>query len=122
MKPSDHNEVPIDLISRYLSGEASPDEIIDFEKWRSHSPQNQKIFTQYQNLWERTGQLSLFADIDIENEWKVFLTHIEETKKPRVISLKTALIRTAAALVIGLVLGFSGYYLYNALSFTTVVA
>lgn len=122
MKPSEHNDVPFDLISRYLSGEASPDEIIDFEKWRSYSTQNQKIFTQYQNLWERTGQLSLFADIDIENEWEVFLTHIEEEQKPRIISLRTAFIRTAAAILIGLVLSFSAYYLYNALAFTTVVA
>ncbi len=122
MKPSDHNEVPIDLISRYLTGEASPDEIIDFEKWRSYSAQNQKIFTQYQNLWERTGQLSLFADIDIENEWEVFLTHVDEKPAPRTLSLRTAFIRTAAALVIGLVLSFSVYYLYNALAFTTIVA
>lgn len=73
MEIPEKNKVPIDLIARFLNGEADTDDIIDLEQWKAASGENARTFEEYRRIWEKTGQLSLFADIDIEEEWNIFL-------------------------------------------------
>ena len=126
MEFSDKNNVPVDLIARFLNGEADTNDIIDLETWKASSGENQKVFEEYSRIWERTGQLSLFADIDIENEWNVFLESVgqgeEMASKQKKVFTQTILFRVAAALVAGVIVGYSGWFAYRGLKFERVVA
>lgn len=73
MKEPENSKVPIEIIARFLSGRADTNDLIDLEQWKSASGDNEKLFEEYRVIWEKTGQLSLFTDIDIENEWNVYL-------------------------------------------------
>ncbi len=120
------NKVPVDLIAKYLNGEANTDDIIDLEKWKSQSGDNRKVFDEYRTIWEKTGQISLFADIDIENEWNVFLENIDHEnesyrKKHRVATWKP-LVRIAAIIIAGLILSISGYFVYQGLKYEKLYA
>ncbi len=126
MEIPERNKVPVDLIAKYLNGEANTDDIIDLENWKSKSGDNKKVFDEYRTIWERTGQLSLFADIDIENEWNVFLENTAQEKEyhhPRQ-SFFTAhpLMRLAAIIIFGLILSISGYLLYQRLKYEKLYA
>lgn len=45
--------VPIYLITRYLSLEATEEEKQELERWKNQSPSHQKIFDEHKTLWER---------------------------------------------------------------------
>jgi transmembrane sensor len=120
------NKVPVNLIAKYLNGEANTDDIIDLEKWKSQSGDNRKVFDEYRTIWEKTGQLSLFADIDIENEWNVFLENIdlekEKIKKEQRSTAWKPLIRIAAIIVAGIILSVTGLFVYQGLRYEKLYA
>ncbi len=126
MNIPEKNRVPVDLIARYLNGDADTDDIIDLEKWKSQSGDNRKVFDEYRTIWEKTGQLSLFTDIDIENEWNVFLENVHfeevETKSRQFPDISKPHIRIAAAIIAGIILSISGYFSYHALKFEKLIA
>lgn len=126
MNIPEKNKVPVDLIAKYLNGEANTDDIIDLENWKAKSGDNKKVFDEYRTIWEKTGQLSLFADIDIENEWNVFLENVDVNEKgykhKRTDGNWKPLLRIAAAIVAGLILGVSGYFSYRALKYERLIA
>lgn len=126
MNIPEENKVPVDLIAKYLNGEANTDDIIDLEKWKSQSGDNRKVFDEYRTIWEKTGQLSLFADIDIENEWNVFLENVDPEKENYRSKQKSdtwkPLMRIAAIIIAGLVLSISGYFIYRGLKYEKLYA
>ncbi len=128
MKIPEKNKVPVDLIAKYLNGEADTNDIIDLEQWKSASGENKKVFEEYRRIWEKTGQISMFADIDIENEWNIFLDSVENAPEEKVKPGKkrsfvsNAFIRVAAAILIGLIFGYAGWYGLRTLRFEKVVA
>jgi transmembrane sensor len=125
MDVPEKNKVPVDLIAKFLNGDADTNDIIDLEQWKNASGENKKVFEEYRRIWEKTGQISIFADIDIESEWNIFLENLEEKydskREPRKISLAPFL-KIAAALLIGLILGYAGWFSYRALRFEYVTA
>jgi len=128
MEIPEKNKVPIDLIAKFLNGEADTNDIIDLEQWKAASGDNIKVFEEYKTIWEKTGQLSPFADIDIENEWNVFLESVEifeeeiKTKRKSFTLFGNPVFRVAAALLAGLVLSYSSWFIYQSLKFEKVIA
>ena len=126
MNIPEKNKVPVDLIAKYLNGEANTDDIIDLENWKAKSGDNKKVFDEYRTIWEKTGQLSLFADIDIENEWNVFLENVDineqEYKSRQGDVAWKPLLRIAAVIVAGLILSVSGYFTYRSVMYEKLVA
>ncbi len=119
MKTPQNDNVPYDLISRYFSGEASVDEIIDVERWKAVSPENANVIEQCRKVWEKTGQSNLFADINLDDEWNSFQKAINhpshEAEKNIYRQVLIPIYRIAAVIVLGLLLGFSAIYIYNSM-------
>jgi transmembrane sensor len=83
----------IDLITRYLSGEATPDEMITLSGWLKEKPENQKIFEEYQKTFDAVEETKINSTVDVNDEWKKFSSKIHssgETKKEaEIIPLET---------------------------------
>lgn len=50
------------LITIYLGGNASEDEILKLESWVRESDENQKYFRQFKNIWEASVELPVSTD------------------------------------------------------------
>jgi|GEM_PF-198597 len=65
-----HDTYYPDLITRYLSAEASPEEIAELSAWIQSGPENSALFNEFRKTW-----LDMMADqveqqVDPEVEWK----------------------------------------------------
>jgi ferric-dicitrate binding protein FerR (iron transport regulator) len=115
MKESEKYNVPIDLISRVLSGEADSSDLANLENWKNESEDNKKILEQYRTLWEKTGDIKAVDEINIEEEWARF----KISRKTRSLSPLT---RIAAAAAVLIILAISSLLTYNSLSFEKIKA
>lgn len=115
MKESEKNKVPIDLISRVLSGEADSSDLAGLESWVKKSGENRKVLEQYRTLWEKTGDVKAVDEINIEEEW----AHFKVSRKSRSLSPFT---RVAAAAAVLIILAVSSLLTYNSLHFEKVKA
>jgi ferric-dicitrate binding protein FerR (iron transport regulator) len=59
----------INLITRYLAGEATPDEILTLSDWLKSDSGNRKIFEEYQKTWLVVEKVKINNNIDIDEEW-----------------------------------------------------
>lgn len=118
-----NSTTPVDLITLYLSGEAGREEINSLNEWKALSDANRTLFNRYKILWGKTGTVLPMDEIDIEDEWKKFKTKptffTTERNKPRIITIYT---RIAAAIIAGIILGYSSLLLYNNIKFEKVTA
>ena len=60
----------IDLITRYLAGEAGGDDRHFLEEWLKASPENRKIFHQYREAWDEVERSKIGSQTDLDAEWK----------------------------------------------------
>ena len=94
--------VPIELITRVLSGEAAADEKHQLEIWRTKTAENEKEYQAIAKLWNITESASGKADINLDKEWQVQNQKISGNKG-RMISLNRVLqIAAAVVMVFGL--------------------
>lgn len=84
------------LIARYLGGNATKDEILQLESWISESPENQKYFSQYRNIWEASVQLPVSTEKALAKVLK------QINRKPQSLSFWQLFQRVAAILFIPL--------------------
>ncbi len=128
MNEKENNSIPFDLITRFFSGEASTDDIIDLEQWKAASEENRKTFEQYRHMWEKTGNVRIFTgiDIDIDQEWDTLLNTtsdipgVEDTITR--VKLMPLLLQIAAVVLIGLLLGYSSIFVYHSLSYQKITS
>ena len=66
------NTYPINLITTYLAGEASSDDLIFLESWLNADPANREIFREYHRVWLEMEQSKLANTLDIDAEWNDF--------------------------------------------------
>jgi len=59
----------LELIARYFAGEATSSEILDLSRWINASVENQKIFEEYQNIWDKVEEDKINSSINIDDEW-----------------------------------------------------
>lgn len=123
MNDSRENRIPIDLIAKVLSGEADKPEEARLKHWESLSPENSTILSQYNKLWERSGDISPTDSVDINNEWEKFVSSRSSRKDTfkGIRSLKPVL-KLAAAILAGVILSLSGLLTYNSIRFENVKA
>lgn len=126
MKNTNQQNIPLDLISRFLSGEASEKETDALNSWISESPANKKVFDEYRQVWEKTGILEGKPEFDLNDEWEYFQSHIKPPVKENEFwnflagpKFFGSFYRMAAVIAIGLILGYSIYYLSSNSSTTT---
>jgi transmembrane sensor len=59
----------IDLITRYLAGEASGDDLVFLEAWLKADPGHRQIFDDYRRIWFGMEQARMDATVDPDKEW-----------------------------------------------------
>jgi ferric-dicitrate binding protein FerR (iron transport regulator) len=121
MSPKDKSIIPVDLISLFLSGEAKAKDLSALEEWKALSPDNLKIFNEYSSLWEKSRNIREIAEIDIEKELSLFHSRVSSTGTTKLRRI-SPLLRMAAAILSGLIIGYSIMATYQAVKFDKAVA
>jgi len=60
---------PINLITTYLAGEASADDIVFIEAWLKADPGNRKVFEDYRKVWLEMERVRLDVSLDLDSDW-----------------------------------------------------
>ncbi len=92
--------IDINLLTRYLAGESSPEENILVKKWLAASENNRKELEEFHKAWEAIDKTDLRQEINIDNEWKVHQEKISPVQRGGVSIFLRTFIRVAAALII----------------------
>lgn len=122
MKTSPGNKIPLELIARKLSGEATAEEEKILAEWIREDQSNKEIFDQYSRLWDRTGETEQMEQINIDEEWHKFSGAVGERRKTGRLRRMSFIARLAAAVFAGLIITFSGLLIYRTAAFTKVKA
>jgi len=88
---------PYDLIGKYLTGQASSEEISQLENWVKENPDHKKVFMEYKKLWILSGVGKADHSVDLETEWKKLESKLFESKnivKPLYIKSEERTLRT----------------------------
>ncbi|MDZ7738917.1 MAG: FecR domain-containing protein [Bacteroidales bacterium] len=107
-----HN-IPVDLIARRLSGEASVKDLQALDNWLTENKVNRKIFDQYATLWEKTGDIKEIETIDLDKEWEKFSRSTATSKPAGRITGMPFVIRLAAAVFAGAIIALSGLLIHQ---------
>lgn len=106
------------MLIRYLSGEASPEEVRQVKAWVEANEQTRALFEQYALLWQKSAGLKEATLFDAEKDWQEVKTQINAAKtkqpgdhRPVIRSLSHQFIKIAAMLVFTISLGWLAYSL-----------
>jgi len=129
MQNDNEHIIPLELISRFLAGDASQQDSEVLNSWISESPENARTFDEYRKVWEKTGILEGKPSFNIELEWEEFRSRIVPLKNDSPLNNFLAgpkffgsFYRMAAIIVLGLVFGYTIYYLNKQSSTQTFYA
>ena len=125
MEDKDKN-IDIELITRHLSGESSVSEEKELKRWLAEDPDHTKHLDQYRSIWEKLGRIESVAGIDLDAEWHVLESRMEESDK--VITLQPVRKRSASfyvgriavAAMLAVILTFTGIYTVNRFGYKTL--
>lgn len=100
-----------DLIGRVLSGEATADEVREFETWRKASAENEKYFADMQLIFVKASTNQVKIDFDTDAAW----LKVQSRLKRKVIPMKTNWqpLRIAAGIVFIITAGIFAFRLLN---------
>ena len=100
MEEEFENNIPFDLISKVIEGEASVEEIAQIDVWRKQSEENEKEF---QNLAQIMGEVpATVPEFDVNKAWNKVENKIEQEK---VSSAPKSWMKLAAVACVALVIG-----------------
>ena len=127
MEKKDKN-IDIELIIRHLSGESRTSDEKELRRWLTKDPENIKLLDQYRSVWEKLGRVESVAGIDLDAEWNVLESRMEESGK--VITLQPGrkrssgfyIGRIAIAAMLAVILTFSGVYVVNRYGYKTLAS
>jgi transmembrane sensor len=95
-----------DLISRYLYGEATPEEICELESWVKADPANREMFSGYLATWKTVENARLESSFDLDREWNVL--------KSKIVNRKSQIIYLALRIAaIFLLVAIPAFFLYR---------
>ena len=76
-----NNTYYIDLITRYLAGEAGNEEVILLNDWLKSDKNNQVVFDEYCKTWFSIEKQKLEIAVDVDKEWLSFKSRIKNTNE-----------------------------------------
>jgi len=111
----------IDLIPKYLAGEANQEEIRELFSWIALDATNKKQFEEFKKAWELSGTNfdEEVAAIDLDKEWSLFDKQISTQSDAKIIKMhqtekkKMSVFQIVAAIAAVLVVGFGLMFLFN---------
>jgi transmembrane sensor len=108
MKKFDH--IDINLLTRYFSGESTPEEKEIVVKWKEASTENNKHFLELEKVWLAMDQTSPEHNMDIDLEWNRHIRNYNPSiEKPLKISFINTALRIAASILVILALSYTGW-------------
>ena len=119
---SEDKHIDIDLLTRYLAGETSPEEKHRIEEWIALSEENRKELDDMRKIWDKVGSVPSEFPVDIEKEWKYHKTKIGREKvSEKRFSLRPVL-KIAASVILIVTLSLTGYFYLKGKTVTTQLA
>lgn len=117
------DKIDLNIIVKFLQGECSEQEAGEVKSWIKYSPDNQKLFDQYQKIWDLAQKAGThLPTIDLEKELQIYLGKIDalttksySQRKPIVLRnspLGHYFLRIAAIILIIVNLGILAYQLF----------
>ena len=83
MSSENQHMAPIELLSKFFSGECSSEEKQQLEQWRTSSEENQKEYDAFAKAWDMVGNANTLPNIDIDKEWQYHTSKINPVKNNR---------------------------------------
>lgn len=117
-----NQEEHIDLIQKFLNGDATDQEMSSLIGWLNQSKVNRKLFRDYKEIWGIAGDYSKMPGYDVDAHWRRLESELFETadmkrsQKSQITKKQYPLlvkIAAVAAIFIGLVLSLT--FMYNSL-------
>lgn len=110
---SNQNDIDV-IISKFLSGEADPEEAMFLEDWKDESAENLAYFRDSEKLFGFGGTEETLQKPAVHSAWEKIESQLVEKPKAKIFKLNPAFFRMAASMtiLIGLA-GFLGYYYLN---------
>ncbi|MCU0385250.1 MAG: FecR domain-containing protein [Flavihumibacter sp.] len=81
MLPFQSNHAIDELLVSYLLGEATEEQQQSALKWISASPENERYFQEFQQIWEKSRELAATSSVDVNAAWERMLEKMEKGKK-----------------------------------------
>jgi len=72
----------IDLITRYLAGEAVGDDLVFLAEWLKADPEHRKIFDDYRRTWLVFEKSRVEMETDLDKEWETIQGRIRDEEIP----------------------------------------
>ncbi|QQT27384.1 FecR family protein [Sphingobacterium spiritivorum] len=72
------------LVTKYIVGDASPEEVLVVEQWISSNHENEKVYQQMKKAWELSKQTTVPEDIDVDRVWADFVRRKNEREEAQV--------------------------------------
>lgn len=94
------------VLSKYVAGEASVDEIIFLEEWRKADESHERIFREFVESWDLTHSSALASYPDKEKVWLRIMTGIRQMPVVKMYSRKMVYGAASVAAVVALMVGF----------------
>lgn len=99
----------LNLATKYLSGNARPEEIQELEAWVLADPKHKQQFTDLKKAWMLSGLIQSENRVDVEKQWaqtEKLLSGNGKKESTKVVSMESRFMRYAAGLAILLVAAF----------------
>lgn len=101
-----------ELIGKYLSGEATPEEAIFLDEWRMQDPENARHFAQLEKLFHAASGENQPNDFNTDAAWERVQSRIGGQKESgKIISMNPFVMRVAASVTILVTLGAAMFFL-----------
>lgn len=118
------NEIPVndELIVRYLTGEAGPEEAMALEDWLQIKD-NRVYFESLQSAWHKTLPLKNLRPVNKEKVWTALQNQLKTTEGPKGISKRYGLyLKIAATVLLLIITGSLVYFLQRDYNFSNPVS
>ncbi|MBK9337000.1 MAG: FecR domain-containing protein [Lewinellaceae bacterium] len=87
------------LLNKRFTGEITAAEVAVLDAWIGQSPENARLATQYQQVWDGTTERPKHFEVDMDAEFRRLLSRIDVVERPAVpvVPISRQLLRAAAA-------------------------
>lgn len=102
------------LLSKYLSGEATCQEIAELEEWRTADEKNEKEFRELSESWKLAHESFSFVVPDKEKVWNRIVTNLNRMQPIRTYSRAVIYRAVSVAATVALLIGLSLPMLFSA--------
>lgn len=102
------------LLSKYLSGEATCQEIAELEEWRTVDEKNEKEFRELSESWKLAHESFSFVVPDKEKVWNRIVTNLNRMQPVRTYSRAVIYRAVSVAATVALLIGLSLPMLFSA--------